>query len=276
MKKLFAVIICAALALSLVSCSKGSPSQQSDSKKKKPANLPAFSEEVYEKDFADSSGKTAARLEFRYPAAKKNVDEAVAEKISAFFSEKIADAEKRIEKNADNISDYLTRLELEGPEVTLIECSTYSISEQTASFLLTTRVATNPEEVEPSYEGITFSLADGCRLSIPALAKINSPEVYTDTVKEAIVEQANYTYSSNGVMLSDEKIEIFNNLYKDNSFVSDGDNVVFVYSYAELSGGTRTGAYYCEVDMTALEDIIISPDGYGLSVKSTALTDKAD
>ena len=79
-------------------------------------------------------------------------------------------------------------------------------------------------------------------------------------MKEAIVEQANYTYSSNGVMLSDEKIEIFNNLYKDNSFVSDGDNVVFVYSYAELSGGTRTGAYYCEVDMTALEDIIISPD----------------
>ncbi|MBR6005825.1 MAG: ABC transporter ATP-binding protein, partial [Clostridia bacterium] len=104
MKKLFAFIICAAIALSLVSCSKGSPSQQSDSKKKKPANLPAFSEEVYEKDFADSSGKTAARLEFRYPAAKKNVDEAVAEKISAFFSEKIADAEKRIEKKFEHIN----------------------------------------------------------------------------------------------------------------------------------------------------------------------------
>lgn len=252
MKRLISLILCLAVLAGLAACNKISADEKA----------PEYSEEVYTHEFTDSQGNVAAKLEYHYPLFEKNADEAVASEIKSYFEKDIAIISADLEKNTDNISDYIKRFNLKGPELTIVTFEEYFVDSTVASFIFTTKKATDIDDAEGTQEGVSFTMVDGSRLSIEMLSLVTSYDTLEKKVKQAIIDQANLTYSPNAVMLDDAKIELFNSCYDSDNFITDGINIIFLYSNSTLSQGSRSGTYRCEIDMSSIDKYVQVPYMY--------------
>lgn len=254
MKKFFSVMLALILILSCSACGKKIEERIGYTSEAK--------EEVYKNEYKDSNGNVSSKLEYHYPVISGLSDD-VSNTINKAFQDRIKQKDEELKKNADNVTEYLENFDIEGPQITIVEFEEYYVDEYVASFIIKERTATNPEDVAPTYKGISFSLSNGAQLSVSNLT-LPGKEAETDTIiRERIVTEANTSYSPNGSALDEEKEELLKALYDEKNFVTDGYTLVFVYNYSTLSRGSKTGLYLCEVDVSDMGGYITCPVDYG-------------
>ncbi len=261
MKKIISIFAVILLLLSCAAC--GNKIEE------KTGYTSVAKEEVYKNKYEDSNGDVSSTLEYHYPVLE-GLSEDVSASINCFFKDRIAKKEEELKKNADNVTEYLNNFDIKGPQVTIIEYEEYYVDDYVASFIMKQRTATNPDEVEPTYEGISFSLTTGERLSVSKLTLPGKEEDTTSIIKARIITEANNSYSSNGTAISDEKKELINSDYDEDNFVTDGYSLTFIYDYFTLSEGSKTGMYECYVNIDDMGGYMTLPAEYGKTVETTS------
>ncbi len=256
MKKFFSAFLALILILSLSACGKKIEERIGYTSEAK--------EEIYKNEYKDSNGNVSSKLEYHYPVIEGLSDD-VSSAINKTFEDKIKLKDQELKKNADNVTEYLENFNIEGPQITIVEFEEYYVDEYVASFIIKERTATNPEDVDPIYEGISFSLSNGAQLSVSSLTLPGKEAEAGTIIREKIVTEANLSYSPNGAILDEEKEELLKSLYDEKNFVTDGYSLVFVYNYSALSNGSKAGIYLCEVDTSDMSEYIIYPADYGQS-----------
>lgn len=256
MKRFISILLAFILILSCAACGKKI--------EEKIGYTSEASEEVYKNEYKDSNGDVSSTLEYHYPVLK-GLSEDVSNAINDTFKEKIADKEHGLEINVDNVTAYIKNLNLEGPQVTIVEFEEYYVDDYVASFIMKERTGTNPDEVEPIYEGISFSLSTGEQLSVSRLALPEKDEETNSLIEERIISEANLSYSSNTTAISEETEENIRTFYDGDNFVTNGYNLAFVYNYSDISNGEKSGIYICDVDVSDMGEYIICPADYGQS-----------
>lgn len=253
MKKVISLFICSILLITLCACSE----------KNSPDNSPAFNyEEVhYTQDFKNSEGKVISRLDMTYPNVKLKDNEDAQERIAKNFEEYKQAKILQLEKNVDSLNEFKERFSIEGVTIMKITYSYFYGGDTVLSFIMSVAEGTDPTSADPSFEAMTFSLADGIRLSLPALY-LDGKDYAKELLMSKIRIRANETYSENGAALSDSQIELLDSLFNERNFVCTDDVILFLYPYSVLSSGTRQGIYYCDLSFAELEDFIISPYEY--------------
>ena len=144
-----------------------------------------------------------------------------------FFEEYKQAKISELQKNVENLSEFKKRFSSEGVTETKITYSYFYGSDNILSFIMLTSRGVNPENADPSAEAVTFSLANGNRLTLESLYTADV-QYREELLKSKIRVRAGETYSENGAPLSESQIEALDSLFDNRNFVCTDDSIVFL------------------------------------------------
>lgn len=245
MRKFTSLLLTLCLLAAFTGCSRSRKSDGSDMIT--PAN--------YTQDFTDSSGKTVYRIDITYPQlTEKAGKEAISNMIS--FGQEFVDYYIHMaEANIENASRFMNDNNSDSPWLRKVYYDFYYIDPDVISFVINTEFSAIGGDVTPTYEGCTVSLHTGKQLTVSNLAT-DEPEATKEAVMQAIHTTANKTYSPNGIALEGPQLALLDSLYLEKDFCLSDTFITFIYNFKELSGGSRSGCYYCEVPLESLSSYI--------------------
>ncbi len=254
MKKTISLLFTAVLILSLCSCGKTEDSG---------GKLPLLTVETqnYKEDFPGENGEIICSLDMDYPVFESKDIPDIAGKISSAFEYVKAETIERIKANLESTADAKKRFNLTGVTVTKVTFEVYANTPYVVSVSMTEKTGTVPEDDEGVIKGYSFSLADGSKLTHETLASPNAVKL-DETLMKIIGQQADRSYSPNGVALGKEQQEKLDKLYSPDNFCCDDTGIAFLYSYRILSSGSREGTYFCKINWSLLRNTLISPREY--------------
>jgi len=255
MKKLISLLLAAVILLALCSCGKIDKNGGEDALNKVTG---AHSRD----EFKDSKGKVVSVLEADLPEIDVTDSKGGAAAINTYFEQYKNEILGDMEKNADNVSEYLDRFGFKGPRTTKITYEIYYQSASLLSIILYTASGSDPDSANADPQLLTFSLITGSRLSIKEFLIDKADENYREEMLEGVLKTADRTYSPNAVILSDEKKDLIREAFLEDEFVVSEDYYTFAFSLPYLSEGSREGYYYCDVPVEYIENYYINPAEY--------------
>ena len=263
MKRIIALILVCLMILAASACGKTAEDDTSSSETETAAVQTQSVTHEDSAEFSDSSGRVVSKLLISIPYFDETAAPAGAKTVNAFFENYVNERAAQMQKDADNTSAYLEKYGIEGPRITEITYEVYYESDTLFSVILKTRTGVDIDGVQPTLRPLTFSLTEGGQMTVAGFALDDSVENVRDKMLEGIYKAADKTYSPNAVPISDEKKALINESFNETEFLVTDESYVFIFSFDYLSGGSRTGDYFCEVPMNYLGDYFIAPAEYG-------------
>lgn len=218
-------------------------------------------DKTYKENFRDSKGSIVCTLDMTYPVFKSKDIPEVAKAVSAFFEELKENKISSLKTNLESLRETKQRFGIEGSTVTKITYEIMCNSEYAVSVCMHEQTGTNPDEDEGHSEGYSFTLYDGSRITFDDL-KTDGYKKGEEKLIEEIHRQANISYSPNGADLDEDQMKTLDECYNPENFCCDNSAIYFLFPYKTLSGGSRSGTYFCKVYWNLVFDSLKSPKEY--------------
>ena len=215
--------------------------------------------QTFSREYRDSDNRKVSKLSVTLPKLDESYGKECSETVNGFFGKLAGEYDRQIEKNIENTSDYLEKLNLKGPEVTEISYEIYNLDSTFFSVTVLKKTAVDIEKAEPSAECYTFSMKDGHTVSLHEYMLTAESADFDSSLADAAVAEANRSYSDNAVDVSENQAQMLRELCSSENFLADESGIAYALSRGTLSGGSRTGIYMCEISYDELSEVMADP-----------------